>query len=168
MVPAPFRPTLPRRLVAFLLTQPLELLQEFCLPDLAYPVLTTLGGLRVHGVVHGGPLQGILPGFSVIVDAAFLNHGKRAPFQKLAADHAVPYLILKLNAPDELLRERIRQRVNDVSDAGLDVLEHQLLNQQPLHEDETSAVITVDTTQAIDTDAIIDKISIDKTGTDKY
>ncbi|NOR43356.1 MAG: AAA family ATPase [Gammaproteobacteria bacterium] len=97
-------------------------------------------------------------GYSVIVDAAFLQQEQREPFQKLAKQLKTPYIILEITAPTEILRQRIMQRKNDVSDADLAVLEHQLSNWQPLHEGEKKAVIPVDTTGPFDLPCLIKKL----------
>lgn len=102
----------------------------------------------------------ISAGFSVIVDAAFLKHEQRKLFQTLAVRLSVPYVILEITAPEEILRKRIVERKHDVSDADFAVLDHQLLNWQPLHEDETSVVISVNTGEGLDVDALIDKINV--------
>jgi aminoglycoside phosphotransferase family enzyme/predicted kinase len=98
-------------------------------------------------------------GYSVIVDAAFLKHEQRKSFQTLSEHLSVPYIILEITAPEEILRKRIAERKHDVSDADLAVLEHQLLNWQLLHEDETSAAISVNTGEELDVEALIDKIN---------
>ena len=101
----------------------------------------------------------IKSGYSVIVDAAFLKHGQREPFQKLAEQLEAPYVILEITAPADILRQRITQRKNDVSDAGLVVLEHQLANWQPLFEEEISNTVRVDTSEQLDTALLIEKIN---------
>ena len=98
-------------------------------------------------------------GFSVIIDAAFLKHVQRVPFQKLAGYLNVHYVILEVTAPDEVLRTRIKQRKNDISDADLSVLEHQLSSWQPLRESEMATIITVNSTLALDANALTDKIN---------
>jgi aminoglycoside phosphotransferase family enzyme/predicted kinase len=100
-------------------------------------------------------------GYSVIVDAAFLKHEQRLPFQQLAGSLGVSYTILEVTAPAEVLRQRIIARKNDVSDAGLAVLEHQLSNWQPLHEEEKQKAVVVDTTEKLQIDAVM--ASIDAT-----
>lgn len=102
--------------------------------------------------------QIISAGYSVIVDATFLQHAQREIFQTLADQLAVPYIILEVTAPAETLRQRIRQRKSDVSDADLSVLEQQLLNCQALQQDERSKAITVDTAHPLNIDVLIDKI----------
>ena len=101
----------------------------------------------------------IKAGYSVIVDAAFLKHEQREPFRQLAQHLEVPFVILEITAPAELLRRRISQRKNDVSDADLAVLEHQLANWKPLHEEEISTAIRVDTSEQLDTALLIEKLN---------
>ena len=98
-------------------------------------------------------------GYSVIVDAAFLKHEQRQIFQQLATQLQVTYNILQTTAPDEVLRQRIQNRKNDISDADLVVLEHQLANYQTLHKSETAYVISIDTTQTVDFDALLNQLN---------
>ena len=100
----------------------------------------------------------ISAGYSVIIDAAFLKHEQRKPFQQLAKDLAAPYIILEITAPAEILRQRIKARKNDVSDADLSVLEYQLANWQPLHNSEINTVITVNTAKEVEIDLLVNKI----------
>ncbi|MBE9559725.1 MAG: AAA family ATPase [Proteobacteria bacterium] len=101
----------------------------------------------------------IQAGYSVVVDAAFLKHEQRELFRQLAQRLEVPFVILEITAPAELLRQRIAQRKNDVSDADLAVLEHQLSNWQPLHEEEFSTAVRVDTSEQLDTALLIEKLN---------
>ena len=102
--------------------------------------------------------QVISAGYSVIVDAAFLKHQQREPFQQLAKRLDVAYIILEITAPTEVLRQRIVERQTDVSDADLAVLEHQLANWQPLQEDESNNALTVNTATTVEIDALVDAI----------
>jgi len=101
----------------------------------------------------------IRAGYSVIIDAAFLKHEQRQPFQKLAEHLKVPFVIVEVSAPADILRQRIVQRKNDVSDADLAVLEHQIKGYQPLHPDEASRMISINTEKTVDIDRLIDKIN---------
>ena len=73
-------------------------------------------------------------GFTVIIDATFLKKGQRDLFSGLAQ----AWLILDISADAEDLRSNIRKRqdLDDASDAGLEVLEHQLHSHDPLTDDE--------------------------------
>jgi hypothetical protein len=106
-------------------------------PQASQQTYTKLAELATHIIAAG---------YSAIVDAAFLKPEQLRPFQALAEDSGVACIVIETTAPVEVLRERIAQRKNDVSDAGLTVLEHQLANWQPLDESETDGVILLDTT----------------------
>jgi len=100
----------------------------------------------------------ICAGYSVIVDAAFLKHEQREPFQLLASRLGVSYIILEVTAPANVLRQRIIKRKNDVSDADLTVLEHQLTSWQALQKDEINSAISINTTEVLHIDVLIDII----------
>jgi len=97
-------------------------------------------------------------GFSVIIDAAFLKHAQRKLFQRLAEEIDIPYIILQITAPSEVLRQRITDRKNDVSDADLKILEHQLLNWQPLEQDEKEFAININSMEKLNTKELVDRI----------
>lgn len=91
-------------------------------------------------------------GMNTIVDAAFLRMDDRRLFRDLAARQGVELIILSCEADSTTLAERLRQRTGagvDPSDAGLDVLEHQLRSQEHLGADERSQAIEVDTMQSL-------------------
>ena len=98
-------------------------------------------------------------GFSVIVDATFLKLEQREIFQAIAKRMDVPYLILEVKASTEVLRERIVARKNDVSDADLKVLEHQLINYQQLNDEELSIAISINTEHVLDIDSLVNSIN---------
>jgi aminoglycoside phosphotransferase family enzyme/predicted kinase len=98
-------------------------------------------------------------GYSVIVDATFLEYEQRKQFQSLASCSGIPYAILETWAPDEVLRRRIVNRKHDVSDADIAVLENQLINRRLLHEDEQGAVISLNTAKALEIDTLIAEIN---------
>jgi hypothetical protein len=80
----------------------------------------------------------LLAGFPVIVDAAFLKLDEREAFRELAQNMSVPFVIASLCAEDSRLRERIRQRRNDASEADVSVLDMLQSKQQPLSPRELS------------------------------
>jgi len=79
-------------------------------------------------------------GHTVVVDAAFLQHEEREQFRALARETASPFIIATLDADAETLRERLRQRRHDASEADVNVLEKLQAVQQPLsaHEQEVA------------------------------
>jgi hypothetical protein len=101
----------------------------------------------------------ITAGYSVIIDAAFLKLEQRQPFQQLASRLGVSYIILEITAPTKVLRQRIKKRKNDVSDADLTVLEHQLTHWQALQKDEINSVVSVNTGDVLDIEKLINTIN---------
>ena len=71
-------------------------------------------------------------GHTVVVDAAFLQHEEREQFRALAREAASPFVIATLDADAQILRERLRQRRKDASEADVSVLEKLQSVQQPL------------------------------------
>ena len=86
-------------------------------------------------------------GYTVIVDATFLEFAQREPFRELAADISVPFLMLHCHADRDTLQARIHARQaegGDPSEAGLAVLEAQLAAYHLLQPEELDSVIDVD------------------------
>jgi hypothetical protein len=78
-------------------------------------------------------------GWSVIVDAAFLERSRRAAFRALATQAGVPFFIVAPQATPAELRARVRRRLakgHDASEATLAVLEQQLARIEGLSTDE--------------------------------
>ncbi|HEY9210098.1 MAG TPA: AAA family ATPase [Methylotenera sp.] len=87
-------------------------------------------------------------GFSVLIDAAFLQSKQRELFAELAAEKQVDFVILDFCAPEQELKRRISERQqsgNDASEATLAVLEHQLKTAQVFSATELGKVIQIDT-----------------------
>ena len=100
-------------------------------------------------------------GFSAIVDAAFLKRWERTIFQELAQELSVPFVILDVTAPENLLRERVKQRMQhgrDASEADITVLENQLRNSEPLDDNELAVTIEVDTEQTENIQALVQRL----------
>ena len=78
-------------------------------------------------------------GWSVIVDAAFLQRYRRDAFRALAARVGVPFFIVAPQATPAQLRARVYRRLakgHDASEATLPVLEQQLARIEALGPDE--------------------------------
>jgi len=96
-------------------------------------------------------------GFPVLVDATFLDAARRDAFAEVAARHGARFRILHLHADAEELRRRVRARAaegRDLSEADLQVLEHQLRNYEPLRPDEPGEVLRVDTEVGADLEGL--------------
>lgn len=97
--------------------------------------------------------EALAAGFTVIVDAAFLRHEERESFHRLAQEMAVPFAIASLHAKDEALRERIRQRRNDASEADVAVLDKLSAVQERLTPKECKLAAKFTTAEAPDSAA---------------
>lgn len=87
----------------------------------------------------------IQSGYSVIVDATFLDSEQRDWFYELAKQIETRCMVLHFETPVEQLRDNTRRREqqgSDASDADLTVLDLQLQHYQPLRSDEARCVIS--------------------------
>lgn len=85
-------------------------------------------------------------GFIAIVDATFLVVGQRESFQELADALGIPFVILHCQLPAEELKHRILQREQegaDPSEAGITVLERQMVTAEPLTVAEQRFTLTL-------------------------
>ena len=85
-------------------------------------------------------------GFTVIIDATFLQRDQREQFRQLGIHLDIPHFLISCQAPESELLDRIRQRqiqANDVSEAGVEVLTSQLESQQALTQEEINRVTTI-------------------------
>ncbi len=92
--------------------------------------------------------EALVAGFSVAVDAAFLKRDERRLLEDTAEAQGVPFLLVHCDADPEILRDRVRKRAaegTDASEAGLDILERQFQWLEPLEDDERGHTIKVDT-----------------------
>lgn len=102
-------------------------------------------------------------GFAVVVDATFLQIHKIEPYLNLSLRLHLPFRVLDLQAPEPILRERIRSRNSrpgNVSDATENVLASQLKDYSPL---EGSYVVAVDTSLPIDFESLKLNVTPEKT-----
>ncbi len=86
-------------------------------------------------------------GFSVVVDATFLEAERRRPFRELAERLGSGFRILHVRAAEEVLRERLRRRLaegRDPSEADEAVLDAQLRRAEAPAGDEAAFVETID------------------------
>jgi len=84
-------------------------------------------------------------GWSVLVDAAFLQRAERDAFHALARQHNAQFAILAPQADTAVLRQRIMARQaagKDASEATVEVLERQLQWIEPLGDDEIALQMT--------------------------
>jgi aminoglycoside phosphotransferase family enzyme/predicted kinase len=92
-------------------------------------------------------------GYSVIVDATFLQRAQREPFRRLAERLQIPFTILNFQAAPETLRARVAERLqqnDDASDATPEVLERQLSTLERPDPDEGRVIAIPGDAQEID------------------
>ena len=77
---------------------------------------------RVYATVAERARATIREGHSAIVDAVYARPGDRQAIEHVAADVAVPFVGIWLEAPESTLIARAEQRRNDASDADADVI----------------------------------------------
>lgn len=96
-------------------------------------------------------LEILSAGYSLVIDATFLQKLYRDIFVALAEQQCVPVQIIHCQLDDTLVRERIVQRANeghDASDADLRIYEMQLSESQPLDTQEFRYSLMVDCSSA--------------------
>ncbi|EFH12043.1 AAA family ATPase, partial [Teichococcus cervicalis] len=77
----------------------------------------------VHAALFALAETALRGGHSVIADAAFLDPALRQGIAAVAAEAGVPFQGVWLEAPLDLLRQRVAARRGDASDADVAVLE---------------------------------------------
>jgi hypothetical protein len=88
----------------------------------------------------------ISAGYVAVADATFLKREQRRPFEELAHELGVPFLILEMRTPVELLKQRIierLQRSDDPAEATVEILESQLASAEPLQPAESRQALVV-------------------------
>ena len=85
-------------------------------------------------------------GFNVVLDAKYDRVFLRAAVIDLAQTQDIPLQILHCTAPDAVLRERLRHRTGDITDATEDLLASQQAGWENFTPAERAYVTTIDTT----------------------
>lgn len=110
-------------------------------------IYTTQAGERTYAHLAQLARTILRAGHTVIVDAACLKHSLRDRLRAVAHELRVPFAILDIQTPENILRERLRARAaqqHEVSEAGLTVLDRQLATREPLTEAEQRHTLAVD------------------------
>ena len=100
-------------------------------------------------------------GFPAIVDATFLKRHHRLRFLELAKELGVPFVIVSLHAPAEVLETRIANRqaqARDASEATLDVLRRQRDDADDLTAEERESTLALDSETEPDPMALAQRI----------
>jgi len=102
----------------------------------SHPGLNLYGetmNLRTYQAMYDAASRLLAAGWPVILDATFLSKDERQRARNVARAAGVPFHFIWLDVPEKKLKEHIRHRQTngqDISDADLAVLEHQLANHQ--------------------------------------
>lgn len=102
-------------------------------------------------------------GFSVLVDATFLQHQYRDIFKSLADELNLPFTILHCEADNKTLKQRVQQRQEkerDASEANEAVLDRQQGNQKSLTDEEDRHTHKVRTTDEIDISELLCSLNL--------
>ena len=100
-------------------------------------------------------------GYTVIVDASFLNDALRHDFLKLAIEHRAGFTLLHITASPAKLRDRVVKRTHmagQISEADITVLEQQLRKENIWRDGEQTHVVEVETDETIDYDQLLKQI----------
>jgi aminoglycoside phosphotransferase family enzyme/predicted kinase len=93
------------------------------LPQAAYAEEVTE---KVYTEMHEAAATALAAGQVVIADAVYASPAQRAALEGVADKAGVPFAGLWLEAPPEVMEQRVRRRRHDASDATVDVLHAQL------------------------------------------
>ena len=121
-------------------------------------IYTAEASQRTHEALAQAARCALDAGFTVLVDATFLNPAMRQRFMALAAQAQVRCRILSFEAPLAVLRERVRSRQlagGDASEASVQVLESQWAAAQPISPAEEALTVHVDTTRPVDWNVLL-------------
>jgi len=109
--------------------------------DIDAGIYTAEAGSRTYDHLASIAAELLASGWSVVVDAAFLERKQRDRFRRLAYRYRAPFKICACRASTAALRQRIAQRSGDASEATLAILTRQLSRVEPLARDELPFVI---------------------------
>ncbi|WP_321576200.1 bifunctional aminoglycoside phosphotransferase/ATP-binding protein [Ramlibacter aquaticus] len=98
-------------------------------------------GARTYAQLMGLARAALAAGWPVVLDAAFLRRAEREAAAALARSLGLPFAILHCEASATVLRERLRTRQGDPSEADEAVLERLQAAHEPLDADEAAHVI---------------------------
>ncbi|MBT8440133.1 MAG: AAA family ATPase, partial [Gammaproteobacteria bacterium] len=112
---------------------------------------------KTYGYLHELAAGILQAGYSVIIDATYLEHQYRNKAFILTRSSHYPFLVISLQIPVDVLEKRITRRIendNDASEATIAVLHKQLAKAEPLTADEMQHMLLISSN-----DDILEKIT---------
>jgi aminoglycoside phosphotransferase family enzyme/predicted kinase len=100
-------------------------------------------------------------GQRVVLDAAFLSADERRAALQIAAKAGCPAIVVRVEAPRDVLETRLRERAaagGDASEADLEVLEYQLRTEEPPGDAESPQLIRFVNSDNADVTRLVDDI----------
>lgn len=88
-------------------------------------------------------------GYTIVLDAKYDKKKSRGEVIQTAQDHNIDISILHCTAPVDILRNRLKSRSGDITDATEQLLESQITGFEAFSDDEKRYVVEVDTTRDI-------------------
>jgi aminoglycoside phosphotransferase family enzyme/adenylate kinase family enzyme len=116
---------------------------------------------KVYGKLNDIGSSLLAADHNVVLDAAFLGKAERTAAIEMARSIGKFPVILVVSAPEEVMRERILGRARtaeDASEAGIEVLKHQLETTEPVTDAEQALIIKVENVDHVDVAAIAAEI----------
>lgn len=101
-------------------------------------------------------------GYIAVADATFLKQDQRRPFAELAQALGLPFLILEMKTPVDVLRQRVAdrlQRGDDPAEADIAVLEAQLASMEALTHEERQHALVI-TPEVADSAQLVERIEV--------
>ena len=98
---------------------------------------------RVYAELARRATEHLQQGERVIIDANFRQEAQRRLFLELAVRWGVPALMLHCQASDDVVRERLRHRQGDASDADWDVYQELAPTWEPFSNATQRQVVTL-------------------------
>lgn len=107
----------------------------------AVPDYSDEESIRTYAEFNRRAAEGLAGGRTVVMDATFYSRASRGEAAAIARRMGTPMRLLLVTAPEEIVRERIAQRRDDVSDADFRVYLEMKALFEPLAETENYRVI---------------------------
>ena len=114
---------------------------------------------RTYRRMLGEAERALRAGYPVVLDASFSRRGQRQMVRELSERLRVPYLFLFTVCPEEVIRERLASRQEDLSDGRVEILREHLASFEGPEEIPEGRLVRIDTSGALDLSEVLRKVS---------